>query len=223
LTQPAGQEISFFGVQEVSMSEPALSMILPKSGEQAWPEQGEWTYEDYLRLPDDGRRYEVIRGVLYLMPAPTFDHQYSVSQIGRLLGNFVEEHRLGVVLVAPFDVRLPDRIGDPVQPDVVFIRRERQPRSGDPNFEGVPDLMVEVLSPSNWRYDRKTKLSAYRDAGAPEVWLVDPLARAVEVFVLAPDRSEYILRERRGEGEAVGSSVLTGLRLDVARLFPPAA
>ena len=205
------------------MSEPALSMILPKSGEQAWPEQGEWTYEDYLRLPDDGRRYEVIRGVLYLMPAPTFDHQYSVSQIGRLLGNFVEEHRLGVVLVAPFDVRLPDRIGDPVQPDVVFIRRERQPRSGDPNFEGVPDLMVEVLSPSNWRYDRKTKLSAYRDAGAPEVWLVDPLARAVEVFVLAPDRSEYILRERRGEGEAVGSSVLTGLRLDVARLFPPAA
>ena len=204
------------------MAEPAFSLILPESGGQAWPAQGEWTYEDYLRLPDDGRRYEVIRGVLYVMPAPTFDHQYAVSQIGRLLGNLVEENRLGVVLVAPFDVRLPDRIGDPVQPDVVFIRRERQPRAGDPNFEGVPDLMVEVLSPGNWRYDRKIKLSAYRDAGAPEVWLVDPLARTVEVFVLAPDRSEYILREHRGEGEAVSSAVLAGLRLDVAKLFPPA-
>ncbi len=204
------------------MSEPAFSLTLPESGGQAWPAQGKWTYEDYLRLPDDGRRFEVIRGVLYVMPAPSFDHQYAVSQIGRLLGNFVEENRLGVVLVAPFDIRLPDRIGDPVQPDVVFIRRERQPRAGDPNFKGVPDLMVEVLSPGNWRYDRKTKLSAYRDAEAPEVWLVDPLARTVEVFVLVPDRSEYVLRERRGEGEAVGSTVLPGLRLDVARLFPPA-
>lgn len=204
------------------MSEPALSLTFPESDGQTWPAQGEWTYEDYLRLPDDGRRYEVIRGFLYVMPAPTFDHQYAVSQTGRLLGNFVDENRLGVVLVAPFDVRLPDRIGDPVQPDVVFIRRERQPRSGDPNFEGVPDLMVEVLSPSNWRYDRKTKLSAYRDAGAPELWLVDPLARTVEVFVLAPDRSEYVLRERRGEGETVGSVVLVGLRLEVARLFPAA-
>jgi len=82
--------------------------------------------------------------------------------------------------------------------------------------------MVEALSPGNWRYDRKIKLSAYRDTGAPEVWLVDPLARTVEVFVLVPDRSEYVLRERRGKGETVGSTVLLGLKLEVARLFPPA-
>ena len=201
------------------MPEPAFSLTLPESGGEAWPAQGEWTYEDYLRLPDDGRRYEVIRGFLYVSPAPSFDHQYAVTQVNRLLGNFVEENRLGVVLVAPFDIRLPEGIGNPVQPDVLFIRRERQPRAGDPNFEGVPDLMVEVLSPGNWRFDRNTKLPAYRDAGAPEVWLVDPLARTVEVFVLAENRSEYILRERRGQGEMVGSAVLPGLRLDIDRLF----
>jgi hypothetical protein len=69
----------------------------------AWPVQGEWTYEDYLRLPDDGRRYEVIRGRLYVTPAPNFDHQFLVTQLGRLLGNFVAAHALGTVLVAPFD------------------------------------------------------------------------------------------------------------------------
>ncbi len=202
------------------MSEPAFSLTLPESGRQPWPAQGKWTYDDYLRLPEDGRRYEVIRGFLYVTPAPSFDHQYSVSQINRLLGNFVDGNRLGVVLVAPFDIRLPDGIGNPVQPDVLFIRRERQPRSGDLRFDGVPDLIVEVLSPGNWRFDRKTKLGAYRDAGAPEVWLVDPLARTVEVFVLAESRAEYTLHERRSDGEMMGSTVLPGLELDVTGLFP---
>jgi Uma2 family endonuclease len=203
------------------MSEPAFSLTLPGSDGQSWPAQGEWTYEDYLRLPDDGRRYEIIRGFLYVTPAPSFDHQYTVTQASRFLATFVDEKRLGVVLVAPFDIRLPEGIGNPVQPDVLFIRRERQPRSGDLRFDGVPDLAIEVLSPGNWRFDRKTKRAAYRDAGIPEFWLVDPLARTVEVLVLAPDRSEYVLRERR-EGEAVGSTVLPGLRIDVARLFTPA-
>lgn len=201
------------------MSEPAYPLILPESGGR-WPVQGKWTYEDYLRLPDDGRRYEVIRGFLYVTPAPIYDHQYTVSQISRLLGNFVAERRLGVVLVAPFDVRLPGGIGNPVQPDVVFIRREHQPRSGDRGFDGVPDLVVEVLSSGNWRFDRNVKLEAYRDAGVPELWLVDPLARTVEVFVMAANRSGYSLRERRGAGDAVGSAVLSGLQLVLEGLFP---
>jgi Uma2 family endonuclease len=204
------------------MSEPATPLIPPDTGGKTWPVQGKWTYEDYLRLPDDGRRYEVIRGFLYVTPAPIFDHQYTVSQLNRLLGNFVAERRLGVVLVAPFDIRLPGGLGTPVQPDVVFLRREQQPRPGDRGFDGVPDLVVEVLSPGNWRLDRKTKLEAYRDAGVPELWLVDPLARMVEVFGLrTAGRPEYTLTTRRGEGERVGSAVLSGLDLEVAGLFPP--
>lgn len=203
------------------MAEPAYPLNLPDEHGQAWPVQGSWTYEDYLRLPEDGRRYEVIRGFLYVTPAPSFDHQYTVTQIGHLLTAFVKGSRLGVVLVAPFDIRLPEGIGTPVQPDVVFIRREQQPRSGDLRFDGVPDLAVEVLSRGNWRLDRNTKLPAYRDARVPETWLVDPIARTVEVYILVPGLAEYVLRERRSEGEVVGSSVLPGLRLEVAELFPP--
>jgi Uma2 family endonuclease len=201
------------------MAEPAYTLTLPEDDGQAWPDQGSWTYEDYLRLPDDGRRYEVIRGFLYVSPAPTLPHQYSVTQLGYFLTDFVKQSRLGIVLVAPFDIRLPERIADPVQPDVLFIRRENQPKMDALRFDGIPDLAVEVLSPGNWRYDRNTKLSAYRDAGIPETWLVDPAARTVEVFVLDAAQPKYVLRERRSEGETVGSTVLPGLQIEVAELF----
>jgi len=201
------------------MSEPAYPLTLPESHGPAWPAQGRWTYEDYLRIPEDGRRYEVIRGFLYVTPAPSFDHQLSVTKISHFLTAFVDQNRLGVVLVAPFEIRLPRGIGNPVQPDVVFIRRERQPWRGDARFEGIPDLVVEVLSRGNWRFDRTTKLTAYRDAGIPEVWLVDPIARTVEVFALSPESWEYRLWERRGAGETVGSSVLDGLAIEVSLLF----
>lgn len=201
------------------MSEPALPLIFPDDGGQVWPAQGSWTFEDYLRLPDDGRRYEVIRGYLYVTPAPTFDHQFVVSQLIRQFGNFVAEHGLGVVLGAPFDVCLPRGLGTPVQPDLVFLRREQQPQPGDLRFEGVPDLAVEVLSPGTRRRDRTVKLSAYGDAGIPEVWLVDPQGRTVEVFGRAADGKLH-QRERRGAGESVGSAVLAGLSIEVDGLFP---
>lgn len=201
------------------MSEPAYPLTVPESG-PSWPAQGSWTYEDYLRLPEDGRRYEVIRGFLYVTPAPSYDHQYVVIQIATFFNFFVRQNRLGVVLTAPFDIRLPGGIGNPVQPDVVVILRDRQPRSGDSRFDGVPDLVVEVLSPGNWRFDRTTKLTAYRDAGVPEAWLVNPITRTVEVFGLSSDRSEYLLRERQGVGETVGSAILADLHVEVAELFP---
>lgn len=69
------------------MAQPAYPLDLPEEQDgERWPAQGEWTYEDYARLPDDGRRYEVIRGYLYVSPAPTYEHQYAVVQLSRLLG-----------------------------------------------------------------------------------------------------------------------------------------
>lgn len=197
------------------MSEPAYPLV---DDGARWPAQGEWTYEDYLRLPDDGRRYEVIRGHLYVAPAPVFDHQYAIWQLGRLVGNFVVEKGLGILLPAPFDLRLPRGLGAPVQPDLVFLRTGNQPRSGDRGFEGVPDLVVEVLSPGTRHLDRGVKLSAYREAGVPELWLVDPRTRTVQVLVL--DGDEYVQRELRGPGEALASPALPGLRLDVSAIFP---
>jgi Uma2 family endonuclease len=203
------------------MAEPAYPLTFPETQDgRPWPAQGEWTYEDYLRLPDDGNRYEVIRGFLYAMPAPGYDHQFSVVRLARFFDVFVAANDLGVVLVAPFDVLLPRGLGDPVEPDVLFIPRQNQPRSGARNFAGVPALVVEVLSPSTRRVDQRVKFDAYREAGIPEYWLVDSLARTVVVYRLSEDGTRYDELCRGGVGDTVSSAVLPGLRIEVSELFP---
>ena len=197
------------------MTEPAYLLT------QSWPVQGEWTYADYLRLPDDVQRYEVIRGTLYVSPAPTFEHQFTVVRISRHLDVHVSENEAGVVLVAPFDVRLPHRIADPVQPDVLFFRKGNEPRSGDKSFLGVPDLVVEVLSPKTRRVDENIKLAAYRDAGVPEVWFADPQRRTLLVHRLDTSTRTYVEEARYGPGETVRSVSFPGLRFAVDAIFPP--
>lgn len=90
-----------------------------------YPRQGDWTYQDYLNLPNDGRRYEIIEGILYVANAPDFDHPFSVAEIHRQMANFVIEHQLGQVIPAPFEVHLSPT-SQPVQPDLFFIKTERQ-------------------------------------------------------------------------------------------------
>jgi Uma2 family endonuclease len=198
------------------MTEPAYRLDLPET--EAWPRQGDWTYEDYLRLPDDGNRYEVIRGALYVTPAPNFKHQFSVVKLVSALDGFVSKGELGVVLAAPFDVLLPVGIASPVEPDVLFFRTGNAPQEDDKNFQGVPDLIAEVLSPRTRSLDRKVKLQAYQEAGIPEYWIVDPNARAVEVHVL--ENGRYVEHCRGGVGEKVRSAVLPGFEVKVAGLFP---
>ena len=199
------------------MAEPAYS--LPES-EASWPPQGQWTWEDYLRLPDDGLRYEIVEGVLYVTAAPTFDHQFSSFELAAELRDFVKPRRLGLILVAPFDVRLPG-VADPVQPDVLYFRTGNGPRKGDKHFQGVPDLVVEVLSPGTGRLDRSVKLKAYEKAGVEEYWLVDTKSRLIAVFSLDAHSRVYGEAERFGPGERVRSVLLDGFETDVGALFPP--
>ncbi len=149
-----------------------------------FPKQGMWTYEDYCRLPDDGRRYEVLRGVLYVPPAPNPKHQAALRNFSFLLGLFLQDHPFGIYLFAPLDVILPKELATPVQPDLLFLTRERRHLLKEQFLEGAPDLIVEILSPSNQQYDRKTKLGLYAEAGVREVWMADPKKQIVEVFVL---------------------------------------
>lgn len=200
------------------MAEPAIARFA-LGNQESWPAQGKWTWEDYQRLPADGRRYEIVEGVLYVTPAPTFDHQFSTYELARRLGNFVTERGLGVVLGAPFDVRLPG-VADPVQPDLLYFRTGNEPQAGDKNFQGVPDLIVEVLSPGSRRLDQKVKLDAYEKAGVPEYWLVDPGARAITVRALNPER-RFEEVGRFGTGDRVRAIVLAGFETDVVSLFPP--
>lgn len=189
---------------------------LPKT--RKWPAQGEWTYEDYLKLPDDGRRFEIVEGVLYVTNAPNIDHQFVVLEVSRQIGNFVIEKKLGFVLPAPFEIHLSERTR-PVLPDVIFVKSERWPETGAGYFEGAPDLIVEVLSPSTRRTDQVVKFTAYEQAGVPEYWIVDPKSRSVQVFVLS-GREYGLLGEFVGE-DVVRSSVLEGLQIVTRTLFNP--
>jgi Uma2 family endonuclease len=200
------------------MTEPAYKLPRETDG-QSWPAQGEWTYEDYLRLPEDGNRYEVIRGVLYVTPAPTYKHQIVAGNLQFRFRSFVEERDLGVVLYAPFDVKLPFRIGTPVQPDILFFRKGNTPDWEDKSFEGVPDLVAEVISPRTRSHDRTTKLKAYQDASVPEYWLVDPDVRTVVVYGL--ENGKYVELVSGGTGDTVWSSILLGFRVNVTDLFMP--
>lgn len=211
----------------VQLQEDVLPAVIPRrlprsfTKERDWPSQGEWTYEDYERLPDDGLRYEIIFGGLYMTPAPGFDHQFAVMRLLVLLERFISEPQLGLALAAPFEVRLPD-IAAVVQPDLLFVASGREPSSGDQAFSGAPDLIVEVLSPSTMRTDRVVKFSAYERAGVREYWLVNPLARLVEVYALSEDDA-YEVYELHGEfisGSTVTSRVLPGLTFHVDDLFP---
>ncbi len=183
-----------------------------------WPLQGSWTYQDYLRLPDNGVRYEIIDGVLHMANAPSYNHQYAVSEFHLQIGYFVKQRKLGVVLTAPFEIHLPG-IAQPVQPDVFFIATERQPKFGAKLFEGAPDLVIEVTSPSTARLDSSVKLNAYQRAGVREYWLAHPRTRFVEVYALSAETHEYKQIGQFGAGEMIKSIVLPDLELAVDSIF----
>jgi Uma2 family endonuclease len=181
--------------------------------------QRRWTYEDYLKLPDDGRRYEIIQGILYVDYAPDYDHQFTVAEIHRQLANHVVEHQLGRVLPAPFEVHLSEDTR-PVQPDVIFIRTSRLPAAGAKFFRGAPDLVVEVISPGSIRRDRNIKFAAYEQAGVAEYWLVDPKYHFVEVYTLSGN--EYALLGQFDGDDLLQSKILPKLTITAHTLFVPA-
>ena len=198
-----------------------MTMIFPSASlatTSAWPTQGEWTYADYLRLPDDGQRYEVIEGVLYVVNAPSYEYQYTTTKIASKLEQFVDASQAGVVLTAPFEVHLPD-IAQPVQPDVLFIPADKQPEAGAQIFTGAPALIVEVLSPSRLRLDQHIKFGAYEQARVREYWIADPKTRSVIVYILPQDSREYAVSGQFAPGEITQSAILPGLQLAVESIF----
>jgi Uma2 family endonuclease len=182
-----------------------------------WPAPGEWSYQDYLELPDDGYRYEIIWGELYMAPAPSIKHQRTLAELLFALQLFVKKHQLGVVLPAPCDVLLEPG-GTPVEPDILFVAQERTHIITLQNVQGAPDLIIEILSPSNPEHDRDRKFNLYRASEVKEYWLVDPEARTIEVFVLHQD--QYELLGRFGSGQIVISEVLRGFNTVVDEVIP---
>ena len=139
------------------------------------------TYADLAQMPDDGKRYELLEGVLAVSPAPKTKHQRCVW---RLIAFFqhVEEAGYGRGYTAPVDVILD--IHTVVQPDVLFIRTDRLSIVTENNVQGVPDLVVEVLSSSTRDRDLTAKAHVYAQFSVGEYWIVDPDDETLTVYRL---------------------------------------
>lgn len=149
------------------------------------PPARRWSYAEFARLPDDGNRYEVIAGEVYMTPAPRPIHQKVATRLVLLLEAFVQEHGLGEVFTGPIDVLFGE--GDYLEPDLVFVRAERLGTVSERGVEAPPDLVVEVASSSTALRDRNLKRERYTWFGVPEYWIVDPDARHVEVYRMLQD------------------------------------
>lgn len=171
------------------------------------------TIEDFLAL-GEGVRAELVDGEILVNAAPSYEHQHAVVILCHRLQAWAEPRGAGAVLVAPLDVYLPN--GDVVEPDVMFVSAARRGILQG-SIRGVPDLVVEVLSPSSRVHDRVVKHGVYGANGVPELWIVDPEGRSVEVFRLERDRFERPLR--LGVADRITSAVLPGFELPVKDLF----
>lgn len=152
-----------------------------------------WSLEELHSLPDDGNKYELIHGELFVTPAPTFHHQRAAFVLGTRLQPYVAAHGIGVVVLAPADVLTAEHVM--VQPDVFVagLIEGRQPASW--KDVGTPLLVAEILSPSTARADRQVKRRLYQRERVPEYWIVDVDARLLERWRPEDERPE-ILAER---------------------------
>ena len=137
------------------------------------------TYEDYLAIPDDGRRHEIIDGEHYVSPGANTKHQDVAGNLYTFLRNFARSRRLGRVFHAPYDVVLSQI--DVVQPDVLFVSNARKHLITTNNLQGAPDLVIEILS-ENRRYDEVVKKQLYERHGVAEYWIADPELDSIKIY-----------------------------------------
>jgi Uma2 family endonuclease len=173
------------------------------------------TYEDYLLIPEDGRRHEIIDGEHYVSAAPFLPHQDLVLWLGAELLSFLKGQGLGKVYVAPVDVLLSPH--DVVQPDVVFVSQERSRILTRNKIQGAPDLLVEVLSDSTRKIDEGIKLRRYEHFGVREYWLVDPRSESVRIYRLT--ESGFQRAASLAKGDALSTPLLPGFAISVADMF----
>ncbi len=173
-----------------------------------------YTYSDYLLLPED-KRHEILDGEIYAVPAPSIKHQRVSRDLFDALLHHVRGHDLGEVLTAPVDVVLSAE--NVVQPDIVFVCRERAGLFGEANIKGAPDLAIEILSQTTRSRDTEVKRKSYARFGVQEYWIVDPDAETVEI--LAWTESGYRVVGTFAKTDTLTSPLLHELRLPLSEVF----
>ena len=176
------------------------------------------TYDDFVLFPDDGKRHELIDGEHYVTPSPNRKHQKVLGNLHLLIGMWLDEHSIGQIYLAPFDVVLS--MFDVVEPDLLYMSNERAAIVlTDANVKGAPELVIEIGSEATRKRDETIKRRLYERSGVSEYWIVDPELDVIRVY----RRGNYEFG-RPVELSAEASDVLTtpllpGLTLPLARVF----
>jgi Uma2 family endonuclease len=173
------------------------------------------TYGEFRQLPDDGRRYELIRGEVHVSPSPNTRHQGALWNLSISFGSYAKTHDVGRFYFAPLDVLLGANTS--LQPDLIFISKGRTDIILDNYIAGAPDLVVEILSPSTAAHDRATKLALYAEAGVPWVWFLDPEACTVEALKLEGKR--YFVDSILADDQILTSTLFPEWQLPLPEIF----
>ena len=173
------------------------------------------TFEEFRQLPEDGRRYELVRGEVHLTPSPTTKHQIILARLYASLEAYLSKTHLGRVLFAPLDVRLSADTA--LQPDLIFVAKAHAAIIQEDYLRGTPDLVVEILSPSTAAHGRATKLPLYAEAGVAEMWIIDPQAKTIEILKLQGNK--YLVDAALAGRLTLTSSFFPGWELALPDLF----
>jgi Uma2 family endonuclease len=180
------------------------------------------TYDDFLLFPDDGQRHELIDGEHYVTPSPNTKHQAVLGTLYLLVANWLLQHPVGRVFFAPFDVVFTRF--DVVEPDLLYMSNERAAEIlTAANVQGVPELVVEVGSPSTRRRDETIKRRLYDRSDVSEYWVVDPELDVVRVYRRDGERFGRAVELSAEAGDVLTTPLLPGLDLPLSRVFqdPP--
>jgi Uma2 family endonuclease len=173
-------------------------------------------YDDYARLtPPDSGSYELHNGQIIIMPTPTPRHQRLSMRLSHRLYHFVDTHQLGEIFTAPMDTVFTPH--DVLQPDLLFLSTEKLHLIGAKKIEGAPDLVVEILSPSNVAREMSYKKHVYEFSGVREYWVVNLEKQSVTQYENI--EGEFFLRRVFQKTEILTSIILTGFETPLETLF----
>jgi Uma2 family endonuclease len=176
------------------------------------------TYDDLAGMPDDGMRHEIIDGVHYVTPSPVLRHQRLVNRIFFAIQCYLEVNpEVGEAFGSPVDAVFTR--WDVVVPDVVFIAGDQRSLLTEPNIQGAPALVVEVLSPGTRKRDLGVKRELFDRGGVREYWIVDPQSNTVIVHRRAVDGSFPRVQSPPTEAQVLTTPLLPGFVLSLEKLF----